>query len=541
MAGGLAASRIARWNGTSWSALGSGVSSNVNAIAVANGLVYAGGDFTTAGGVTARRFAIWNGSGWSATGASGLNGSVYRIRVLGTNVYVGGDFLQADDILVNHLGVWDGTRWSAFGRPERSKGVGAIVSGVRALAADNQNVYAGGIFTGVGPIAAARVARFDGTNWFAMGSGVSGTNGSTTSAVNALAVGGGFVYAGGSFTNAGGVAARSIARWDGATWSALGAGVPGAVSAIAVQGDDVFVGGTFTMTTASGTAFNVARWDGANWKALPGASFAGFINSFTVSALAISGNDVYIGGNFFAANFAGQRTTNIVRHDGTDWMPVGQGVNSNVTALAIVGSDVYAGGRFSSASGVSASRVARWNGSSWSAVGGGVTGTGNFSVSALANIGSQLYAAGNFTNAGGINVNRIARWDGANWSALGSGLTRMFATPSIASLAPQGNNLFVGGNFEFAGSKPSYYLARWNDQVDFDFVPNVRLADAAYDVGSGFRCSVLSQGVPSYVIERTSDFLQWQPVATNTAPAFLFQDSSSVGVLRRFYRARHGP
>ena len=40
--------------------------------------------------------------------------------------------------------------------------------------------------------------------------------------VNALAVMGGNVYAGGTFTNMGGVAANRIAKWDGATWSALG-------------------------------------------------------------------------------------------------------------------------------------------------------------------------------------------------------------------------------------------------------------------------------------------------------------------------------
>ncbi len=53
-AGGVAANHIAKWNGTSWSALGSGMNSTVYALAVdASGNLYAGGDFTTAGGVTA--------------------------------------------------------------------------------------------------------------------------------------------------------------------------------------------------------------------------------------------------------------------------------------------------------------------------------------------------------------------------------------------------------------------------------------------------------------------------------------------------------
>jgi hypothetical protein len=45
--------------------------------------------------------------------------------------------------------------------------------------------------------------------------------------VAALAVAGsGKVYAGGGFTTAAGVSAYSIARWDGASWAALG--LPGA-------------------------------------------------------------------------------------------------------------------------------------------------------------------------------------------------------------------------------------------------------------------------------------------------------------------------
>ena len=44
----------------------------VYALAVSGGTLYAGGEFTTAGGIAANYIAQWNGSSWSALG-SGMN------------------------------------------------------------------------------------------------------------------------------------------------------------------------------------------------------------------------------------------------------------------------------------------------------------------------------------------------------------------------------------------------------------------------------------------------------------------------------------
>lgn len=542
-AGGLPASRIARWDGGNWFPLGSGMNNNVSALGVVGNLVYAGGSFTNAGGVRAIRFAVWNGSAWAATG-TGMNDVVNRIKVSGTNVYVGGLFSQADDIIVNHVGVWNGTDWVGLGKEGRVNGVGGIVTAVRAIASSGNDVYVGGFFTGVGKIRASRIARFDGTNWFPLGSGIRGTNNSTFNSgttVNAIAVSGGNVYAGGIFTNAGGVAVNNIARWNGTSWSALGSGIPGTVNAIAVRGSDVFVGGNFTMSTPSGTAFNIARWDGFNWSSLPGI-FAGTIGNFFVNAIAVQGNNLVVGGSFFAANLnPGSASTNIAIYDGTDWQPMGGGVNSNVNAIVVVGTNVYAGGRFSSASGVPASRIARWNGSSWSPLGDGVLGSGNFSVSSLAVAGGGLYASGNFTNAGSVSVSRVARWGGSSWSALGSGLTRVSGSVTVNVLGARGNDLFAGGSIEYAGGKPSFLFARWNDQIDFDFVPAILLSDLRAGDGSPFRMRVTSVGVPAYLIEATTNFASWTPLLTNSTSPYEFQDLSATGRPQRFYRARKAP
>src|SRR5438445_2203855 len=92
-----------------------------------------------------------------------------------------------------------------------------------------------------------------------------------------------------------------------------------------------------------------------------------------------------------------------------------------VSALAVSGSDLYAGGNFTTAGGSTANSIAKWNGGSWSALGSPVTGMNN-EVVALAVSGSDLYAGGVFTTAGGSAANSIDRWNGRSWSALGSGM-----------------------------------------------------------------------------------------------------------------------
>ncbi len=93
-ANGLAANNIAKWNGSAWSALGSGMNSSVVALAVSGTDLYAGGEFTTAGGVSASRIAKWNGSAWSALG-SGVNNSVLALAVSGTDLFASGLFATA--------------------------------------------------------------------------------------------------------------------------------------------------------------------------------------------------------------------------------------------------------------------------------------------------------------------------------------------------------------------------------------------------------------------------------------------------------------
>src|SRR5207244_4899063 len=88
------------------------------------------------------------------------------------------------------------------------------------------------------------------------------------------------------------------------------------------------------------------------------------------------------------------------------------------------GPALYAGGNFTSAGGLPARNLARWNGTTWSTLGSGANGV----VNALtvfddgSGSGPALYATGSFTSVSGVAAHGIAKWNGSTWSALGSGL-----------------------------------------------------------------------------------------------------------------------
>ena len=100
--GTVFANRIAQWNGSSWSALGTGSDASVRALAMSGTNLYVGGNFTNAGGISASRIAKWDGSVWSALG-SGLGAAVYALAVSGTDLFVGGTFTTAGGSTANRI------------------------------------------------------------------------------------------------------------------------------------------------------------------------------------------------------------------------------------------------------------------------------------------------------------------------------------------------------------------------------------------------------------------------------------------------------
>ncbi|HCE44270.1 MAG TPA: hypothetical protein DET40_12040 [Lentisphaeria bacterium] len=477
VAGGVTANRIAKWNGSSWSPLDTGMNGKVYALSLdSSDILYAGGEFTTAAGITVNRIAKWDGFSWSSL-STGMSSLVSTLACDSSdNLYAGGSFTTAGGVTVNYISKWDGFSWNTLGT--------GMERAVFTLALDTAgNLYAGGEFTSAGGVAnTTHIAKWDGAEWNSLGTGMGLDN-----HVYALAFdSSGNLYAGGNLRSAGGVSANRIAKWDGSNWSALGTGMNGAVHALAFDSSGkLYAGGDFT--TAGGTAIeNIAKWNGSDWNPLGGSNG---INGLVYASIFDSSGNLYVGG-YFTSIGGVANTSYIARWNGTAWISLGTGLNGDVYALAFDSSgNLYAGGYFTNAGGVSVNNIAKWNGSSWSALGNGTDDNG---VSSLAfDSSGNLYAGGWFTSAGGgvANTAYIAKWDGSNWSALGTGMENaVFALESDSV-----GNLYAGGYFHTAGGVPANKIAKWDGKawsplgtgIDGDGEVNALACDTAGNIYVG--------------------------------------------------------
>lgn len=320
------------------------------------------------------------------------------------------------------------------------------------------NLYVGGKFNRIGGIEANNIAKWDGDNWQALGSGIE-DDPYQNATVRAIAVMGDDLFAGGNFSHAGGVPVNHIAKWDGENWSDLDEGLNGQVQALTVIENDLYVGGDFTIggiTRVNG----IARWDGDSWRSL-GPGFSHGIYDVSVKALAAIGTTLYAAGWFSSSG--DNAVNNIASWDGQVWSPLGTGIQGarfdQVYALAVKGDNVYAGGKFkfTTSNGEDANNIAKWDGENWSALGGSMVYGW---VYALAFIGEDLFVGGsfNFRTPQWTWMSNIAKWDGSRWSLLGSGMN----SPVHTLAASDDGLLYAGGKFVNAGGIPADKLAKWD-------------------------------------------------------------------------------
>ena len=227
---------VSKWNGTTWSVLGTGVNELISTVLPCiavddSGNVYASvyndvysninNNYSL---VYGNNYSIlkWNGTTWSllGSGKNSLNANNF-INSIATdrfgNVYAAGLFTNSNGQY--YIAKWDGTSWKQMGAGFNP---GAYSNSnpytVTVITDDAQNVYAAGPFLKSGNI--NYVARWDGTAWVEIGSGSNALNANGTIYSIAVDKRTGYIYAGGSFIDTWGY--EYVAKWDGTTWSGVG-------------------------------------------------------------------------------------------------------------------------------------------------------------------------------------------------------------------------------------------------------------------------------------------------------------------------------
>lgn len=333
--------------------------------------LYAGGNFKGSGERTDIFFvAKWGeGNVWERIdGQTGddpwLGGPVNVLHTWGTGsdygLYIGGDFIKyfdgPNEYFLNYIVQWDGDEYI----PLVDNSVVGVNGRVLAMASyDHDNngntptrLVVGGEFYEAGGETMEHVAMWDGSEWHALGEGVEGGN------VYALEVfndGSGLaLFVAGTFLTAGGQDANYIAKWQGGQWYNVGYGFNKDVYALTLHNDGeglkLYAGGDFRYAcTAEGCGENngilvngVAVWDGSSWSAVGNGIEADgkvrVLYSYKEGYACGSGPHLFAGGSFTTSNGPGNR---MARWDGTAWTALEPDENSDGvydgSVLALIG------------------------------------------------------------------------------------------------------------------------------------------------------------------------------------------------------------
>ncbi len=463
-----------------------------------NNRLYVGGLFNGAssiGGANRDRIASLNATtGLADSWNPGCSGIVQTLLFNETDqrLYVGGSFFgigsiggQARDFIARFNAdrtidtVWD---------PDAN-------SDVQSLISNGPTLFVGGGFLSFngGGLSRQRLASIDISNLAPNTAAVfTAWDPRLNGTVNAMALNGNTLYAGGSFTNVntGGLnPARSrLAAFDindntADNETGWDPSATGTVFALAIKNNIIYVGGFFNGAGSVG---------GQERNYLAAIDAAGVVQSWNpnpesfVQSIVASNDTFFVGGTFnrmgtgIARNYLAAIDTTTGQP--TDWNP---NLNGSVRAMALKGTTLYVGGNFTQVNQDGANPV-RNRLASFDTTDNGPNNVTDFDPNIQNGIirglyidGNTLYAGGSFNGAGsaaGQLRNRGAAFDITNPNATVITGWDPNADNQIFNITSDGNFIYIGGNFTtINGGAPLTRLARTNPSdgtIDVGWTPN---------------------------------------------------------------------
>ncbi|MFT3885492.1 MAG: T9SS type A sorting domain-containing protein [Flavobacteriales bacterium] len=312
-----------------WTALGGGTDKKVEVLLrLSNDDLLVVGQFTIAGGAAHSRVARWDGTAYTAMPGFPEQFDVYCAAELNDTIYVGGR--PTGQFFYYDLMKWDGSAW----RGETL--FRGLLPGVLDLLVHDGMLYASGRYTGFSG-SGSLIQRLGGTGWEGAGHPLNGD-------ILCMGYFDGHLVCGGRFTardlsTANNI--RHVAYLDSITngWTQLGDGLDGTVYDLLVEGNTLYATGDMRFLTDA--YFGLARItpDATTWEQLmPNIrDYVRMPASGTVAgkALVAHQGEIYIAGDFVAADAAVGRGV-AVFHGAPDEVEAYCDFGGPVQALALI-------------------------------------------------------------------------------------------------------------------------------------------------------------------------------------------------------------
>lgn len=281
------------------------------------------------------------------------------------NLYVGGNFPYMDGVLSYGLARWDGTNWHQMGSgiidinqtPPGTNGA------IQDIIKYKSEIYVCGTFQKINSQPINTIAKWDGTNFVSIGNFVTSGNGSSYAIGSEMHVLNEELYLVGRFDSINSVAVNNIAKWDGSTWTSLSGGFGLGcdnyqVNSITDFEGDLYVGGNLNCNQVE----RIYKYNGIQW-AQAGPDITG---DSWVNKLYVFKNQLYIGGYFFAA--AGNADNCFMIYDklANSFLPTAGGtLPSNLKEMYAYQDNLYVVGQLDYSGNQLNGRTAKWNGTAW--------------------------------------------------------------------------------------------------------------------------------------------------------------------------------
>lgn len=472
VAGDRVVNGAARFDGTSWEEVPSGLPSSF----VLHGVVGLGNGSLVAYGLPSGNSAafddvyLWSGGGWTK-----LPLLPFYAGFTGGGVLRSGEFFLSGQVFngTTPLGViaWTGSGWHTLGQGVRGGVRSSDVSPDGAL-------VVGGDFTQADGKTVDRVATWDGTGWMPVGNGI------PEGIPNLVRWGpGGQIVA---YIENKPIAHPPIGdrfrRWDGQSWVVFG-GLPAfSVKDMCVLGDGSVVVCAQIADDSGRSVLRLFKWEGDAWVGL-GGSLQRFVfpgSSFTTMTK-LPDDSIVITGQFESAE--GTAVQNVAVWNGKAWSAPNRGTDGEITSsLELPGGELVLGGSFRTIEGEPIAHIALWDGRSMSPIGNGFEFPagyrGEVSSMVLDGEGSLIVATRYGTlNQASLPSLRVWRLEGGGWQPLGP----QFVSPTpvsrpVLTLAPDGRVALGSTDLRFSPEEKGSGLViwdgnSWSREVD---IPNVR-------------------------------------------------------------------